>query len=273
MKPVYITVILAVLLSVNVFAQDMIIKKNSDLIKCKISEIGLDVIKYTLPEYTTFVIFAVNKDEVVKVIFENGTEMNFEKGKTNPANYLDNKKNIFKFEFMSPLTGNTTFAYERSMRPGLSLEATLGLIGLGIDVRGQNPAGAFGKFGLKFIKDPDFYLRGMKYAHILKGAYIKPEFAFGFYNHDHWKYYYDPNGYYPESSSMKRRTVYSGTLQMVLGKQWIINNAFAFDFYAGVGYGFSDYESSESYHYGYLIYDNSLPISFSAGIKIGLLFK
>ncbi len=270
MKSAYLTVIAALLLSVNAFAQDIIMKKNNDLIKCKIKEIGLDEIKYSLPEYSADISFAVDKDEVTKIIFENGTEMTFEKAMTNPANYIDNKKNAIKIEFMSPLTGNTTFAYERSLRPGRSVEGTIGIIGLGIDQGDENAAGAFGKFGFKFMKDPDFYLRGMKYAHILKGGYIKPEIAFGFFAHDNWIYEYDQYYYEPRK---ERETVFSGTVQLVFGKQWIIDNAFAVDIYAGTGYGFSDNDSYTAYHYGYMIADNSFPISFSAGLKIGLLFK
>ncbi len=271
MKLAYLTVIAAILLSVNAFAQDTIVKKNKDVINCKIKEIGLDEIKYSLPEYSADISFAVDKDEVDKVIFENGTEMTFEKAMTNPANYIDNKKNILKIEFMSPLSGNTTFAYERSLRPGRSMEATLGIIGLGIDQNDNNPFGGFGKFGFKFMKDPDFYLRGMKYAHILKGGYIKPEIAFGVFAHDKW--IYDRDLDYWHGPRERRETVFSGTVQLVLGKQWIIDNAFAVDLYAGTGYGFSDNNSYTTYHYGYLIADDSFPISFSAGIKIGLLIK
>lgn len=156
-------------------------KNNNEQIKCKIREIGLDVIKYNLPEYSNDVLFAIAKDDIVKIIFENGKELEFQKDMSNPEFYTANKKNILKIDFLSPLTGNTTFAYERSLQPGRSIEASLGIIGLGIDPGNRNQEGAFVKLGYKFIKDPDFYLRGMRYAHILKGGYIKPEVAFGFF--------------------------------------------------------------------------------------------
>lgn len=256
-----------ILLGGSAFAQDLIMKKNNELIKCKIKEIGLDEIKYTLPEYSADVLLSIDKDDIDKIIFENGKEMVFQQNMTNPETYKDNKKNILKIDFLSPLTGNTTFAYERSLRPGRSVEASLGIIGLGIDPGDENPGGAFLKFGYKFIKDPDFYLRGMRYAHILKGGYIKPEIAFGFFSRDTW---YDP---YNSYNIRGREDIFSGTFQLVFGKQWIFDNVFAVDTYAGVGYGFSTENNSGGYHYGYTIADNSFPISFSAGLKIGYLFK
>ncbi|MBW6489894.1 MAG: hypothetical protein K0B15_01750 [Lentimicrobium sp.] len=271
MKPHLILALLAtILFSTGLFAQDIIMEKNNNLIKCKIREIGLDEIKYNLPEYSTDVLFSIDKDKIIKIIFENGQEMEFQKEMTNPANYIDNRKNIIKIDFLSPLTGNTTFAYERSLRPSRSVEATLGIIGLGIDEGERNAGGVFTKFGYKFIKDPDFYLRGIRYAHILKGSYIKPEIALGFFNHDTWMYRDWGNGY---SSEKKRESVFSGTVQLVIGKQWIMDNAFAVDFFAGIGYGFSTGESYTSYHYGYSVMDESFPLAFSTGLKIGYLFK
>ncbi|MFH1121687.1 MAG: hypothetical protein V1775_17840 [Bacteroidota bacterium] len=251
----------------NLLAQDIIMKKNNELIKCKIREIGLDEIKYVMPEYSLDVVFTVDKDDLIKIIFENGKEMEFQVKMTNPETYNENKKNILKIDFLSPLTGNTTLAYERSLRPGRSIEANLGIIGLGIDPNDRNAGGAFFKFGYKFIKDPDFYLRGMRYAHILKGGYIKPELAFGFFSRE--------DRYFDSFSieTNEREDVVSGSVQLVFGKQWVFDNTFAIDMYGGVGYGFSTSDNSVSYHYGYTIAGNKVPLAFSTGLKIGWLFR
>lgn len=269
MKRIYLFVVFSMLLlNSAVFAQDIIMKKNNELIKCKIKEIGLDEVKYILPEYSEDVMLSIDKDDIIKIIFENGKEMEFQQKMTNPETYSDNKKNILKIDFLSPITGNTTFGYERSLRPGRSFEANLGIIGLGTNPDEENAGGAFVKFGYKFIKDPDFYLRGMRYAHILKGGYVKPELAFGFYSHDTWNY----DDYYYNHET-RREDVFSGTIQLVLGKQWVFDNTFAVDIYGGVGYGFSTSESGTAYHYGYTIADSDFPIAVSGGLKIGWLFK
>ena len=256
------------LLSQSIIAQDIIIKKDNQTIKCKIKEIGTDDIKYILPEYASDVTFAIAQDNVTKIVFENGKEISFQKEMNNPENYLDNKKNALKINFLSPLYGSTSFSYEKSLKPGRSIEGTLGFIGLGIDQLGENPGGAFVKFGYKFIKDPDFYLRGMRYAHVLKGAYFKPELSLAVFGRDGWP----SDDYYGQNQENARETVASAALHLVLGKQWIIDNAFLVDFYAGLGYGVSSTDET-NYYYGFSIAGSSFPISFSSGLKIGFLFK
>ncbi len=53
-----------------------------------------------------------------------------------------------------------------------------------------------------------------------------------------------------------------------------MDNAFAVDFFLGVGYGFSSSNNEYStYHFGYSVMDKSFPLAFSTGLKIGYLFK
>lgn len=256
-------------------SQDYIVKKTHDTIYCKINEIATDDIKYTLPDYPDDVRFSIEKDKLLKAVFLNGKEMEFVDELTNPENYIGQKRNAIKVDFLSPLTGNTTFAYEHSLKPGRSIEGTLGIIGLGIDPNDYNPRGAFLKFGMKFIKSPDFYLRGMRYAHILKGTYLKPEISLGYYSKDFESYdYSDPYSY---NYGTTRENVLTGAFHLDLGKQWVFDDAFLLDFFFGVGYGFSsysgDYYDDPTYQYGYIIASETVPISFSAGLKIGYLFK
>ena len=262
-------ILLTVFIAAQVIqAQDQIHKKTSEVINCKVKEIGLDEIKYQLPEPNSEIIYSISKDKISRVVLENGQEIIFKDNFKDPENYIDNKKNAIKVDFLSPLTGNTTFAYERSIRPGRSYEITLGIIGLGIDPNDNNQAGFFVKGGMKFIKSPDFYLRGMRYAHILKGGYIKPEIAFGYYEEDFYNY----DNYY-SSDEKERQDVISGALFLNLGKQWIMDNSFLMDLYFGVGYGFDSGPNDGDYHYGYVIAPSQFPIAFQAGLKIGFLFK
>ena len=256
--------IILLVMSQFVIAQDQIHKRNSEIINCKIKEIGSESVKYSLPDYPDDVSFSIDNDKILKIVFENGKEHFFQKEMFNPENYIEDKKNAIKLDFISPLTGNTTFAYEHSRKPGQSFEITLGLIGIGFDPGDENARGAFAKFGYKFIKAPDFYFNKMRYAHILKGAYIKPEISFGYYSHDY--YNYESSG----NHSTNRENVVSGALHLVLGKQWVFSNVFLVDFSVGVGYGFDNIDGG--YHYGYATSDGSFPISGSANLKIGYLF-
>ena len=269
----FISLIALILFSFSLTAQDVITKRNSEVINCKVKEIGVDVVKYTLPDYPEDVLFSVENDKILKIVFENGKEKIFEIELENPENYLENRKNAIKIDFISPLTGNTTLGYERSIKPGQSIEAALGIIGLGSDPNDVNPTGFFVKFGYKFIKSPDFYMRGMRYAHILKGGYIKPEIMFGNYSKDFDHYEYSGYPYYNSTYSSERKNITSGGIMLNLGKQWVYSNAFLVDFYVGVGYGFDSDDYEDNYHYGFVTVAEDVPLAFTAGLKIGFLFK
>ena len=274
-KNLFATLAVLFFLGSQGFSQDLIIKKTQDTIFCKIKEVATDDIKYSLPEYPDDLRFSIEKDKLLKAVFSNGKEIMFKDELSNPENYVGQKKNAIKIDFMSPLTGNTTFAYEHNLKPGRSIEGTLGIIGLGIDPNDRDPRGAFLKFGMKFIKSPDFYLRGMRYAHILKGGYVKPELSLGYYSK--LFEYYDYSGYYSYDYSTQRENIVTGAFHLDIGKQWVFDDAFLVDFFFGVGYGFATYPKKSyddpTYQFGYIIASETVPISFSAGLKIGFLFK
>ena len=266
MKAKYLlfTIIMLVFLSGALTGQDQIYKRNQEIINCKVKEIGTESIKYNLPDYLEDVLFAIDKDKILKIIFEYGQELEFMKEMENPENYIDNKKNAIKIDFLSPLTGNTTFSFEHSLSPGRSLEAGLGIIGVGFNPNDRKAAGAFVRFGYKFIKSPDFYFSKMRYAHILKGAYVKPEISLGYYTEEISEYDHD-------TYSSSKEQVFSGSIHLVLGKQWVFDNTFLLDFFGGIGYGFDNGDGG--YHYGYVTATSEFPISASAGLKVGFLIK
>jgi hypothetical protein len=264
----FFLIVLAVIVSANVVnAQDTIVKKTNEVIPCKITEVGLDEIKYTRPDLNHDVIYVVDKVVVSHVVFEDGENIKMVDNFNNPENYLNDNKNALKVEFLSPLTGNTTIAWEHSLKPGRSYEIALGLIGLGMDKNENNPAGIFLKGGYKFIKTPDFYIRGMRYTHILKGGYVKPELAFGFYSKEF------TTGHYWEGTEIIRRSVVTGAIFLNFGKQWIYDNSFLVDMYFGLGYGFDSYPCDGGYHYGFTVGSGHFPIAVQGGLKIGFLFK
>ena len=265
------TIAFFIIITTNLHGQDQIIKKDQTVIQCKVKEIGIDAIKYTVPEYPSDLIFSIDKSQLIKIIFSNGQEMLFQEEMFNPNNYVDNKKNAIKIDFLSPLTGKTTFSFERSIRPGRSWEATLGIIGLGVDVADNKAAGAFTRLGYKFLKSPDFYLRGMRYAHILKGSYIRPEFSLGYYTYE--RTYYDYSISYPYSRRTEMENNAFMSVMLNFGKQWIFDNSFLVDIYAGIGYGFDTDNYDDGYNFAMVSTSESSAFAFSAGLKIGLLFK
>jgi hypothetical protein len=165
---------------------------------------------------------------------------------------------------LSPLYGYSDFTFEHSLKPGSSIECSLGIIGLGANYD-NNQKGVSMRFGYKFIKNPDFYLKGMRYAHILKGAYFRPELAFSFYNKD--VVHYDD---WIFNSYTKNETIFSGALLCIVGNQWVFNDRILVDLYAGVGYGFSTYDEFDL-QYGFSTGSSDSQIALSAGFRIGFL--
>lgn len=260
--------ILLLLLSITNFisAQDKIIKKNKKVIECTITEVGSVEIKYKLPDFPSDIIFSIDKEKVRKVIFSNGKVLEFKSEFENEENYSDNRLNAIKFQLFSPVQGFTSLGYEKSIKAGRTIEGTLGIIGLGMDNLDEEPIGLFFKFGYKFLKTPDFYLRNMRYSHLLKGSYVKPELGivlFERYNH-----IYD---YANQNSVPKRVSEFSMAFQLIFGKQWIFDNIFLVDMNFGFGYALSN-RNEPSIHYAYSVMGNDFPICFSSALKIGFLF-
>jgi hypothetical protein len=158
--------------------------------------------------------------------------------------------------FLSPLTGVTAFSYERALKPGRSMEFTLSLIGLGFN----NPEDAVGlglKAGYKFIRSPDHYIRGMRYAHVLKGGYVKPEIAFARYN-----------------LRSKDEEVIKAALMVNLGKQWVFSDVFLVDLYIGAGYGMTTSRIEDpEYPHDFVVVDSEFPLALDAGFRLGFLIK
>jgi hypothetical protein len=277
-------------------AQDKIYKKGGEVLEVKITEIGVDEIKYKLfndkdgPSYT------VEKDRILRIVYQNGRIETFTSSFNDVELYTDQKKQALKINFLSPLLGFTALSYERSVKPGRSYEATLGIIGLGkrqeigfdydnttqtseAIYRGQ--AGAYISAGYKFIKLPDFTSRGSKFSHVMQGTYIKPEVMFGVFSARQLSYTFSNTG---GSESTDRRTTVFGGAIVNLGKQWIFSDIFLLDLYAGVGYDINNDKDIvttnngetttiqyNGYHYGMASTSGGSGIGLTGGLRIGVL--
>ena len=257
--------LLFILVATESYSQDKIyVKGSTDPIVVDVIEIGIEVVKYRVYQRPDSPILNMETIKISKLITKDGDEFTFSDPFFDPALYLDQKKNALKISFVSSLIGSTQFTYERSLKPGQSLETTLGIIGLGWDASGTNPRGATFKFGYKFIKTPDFRMPGMRYNHLLKGGYVRPEIIMNFYTFDSYQDY----------SGAVRESSISGAVVINMGKQWIYADAFLIDFYFGVGYGFSSDDYYEnSVNYGFMGPFGDFPLVFTGNFRVGFLFN
>jgi hypothetical protein len=279
MKQVKKTKLVAILLlsTFVVYSQDVIYRLNPKKeIKCKVLEIGDEQIRYRSSEFSDSLTFNIDTKNVTKIIFANGKEFVPQSGMYDKESYENQHKNAVKFSFTSPLMGYTGLGYERSIRPGQSVDLGLGLIGVGWDFANRNPSGLSLRAGYKFITSPDYYSRRMLYSHLLKGWYAEPEISFVHYKSDNlnYDYYYGyGSGYYNNYSSSSRTSTTFVGLSVLFGKQWVFSDRFLIDLNIGFGYALGSFGNNNStYHYGFSGASDDAPFNFTSAFRIGYLF-
>lgn len=273
----FILILIVLTYSINTLAQDLILRKNPKAeINCKIIEIGEDLVYYTAFLGGEDRKFSIDKNQIISIKFSNGEILNIENSMFGKNHYQDNTKNAIKFNFLSPLMGYSEFDYERSVAPGQSWTAGLGIYGLGLTTFNENPIGFSLNGGYRFYRSPDYYLRTLKYAHLLKGSYVMPKIQFSlmnadlYYYRETWDYYY--NTYY-YNNGYKNVNIASLNLMVTFGKQWVFSNRFLIDLNFGLGYSFSNINNSdyEFYNFG-LLYGTGTNFTYTSSLKLGYLF-
>lgn len=182
------------------------------------------------------------------------------------TDYETQKKSIIKMEFFSPLTGHTTFGYERYIKDWFSWEAKVGIIGLGIDNEDNtDPSGFFFRGGPKFKLNPDFATRDLKGTHLLSGKYIRPEIVVSIYDEDVIEFN-------SVADIRTRESFRSVAFVINYGRQYVLADIMSLDWHFGIGYGF-DNTSDGRYHHSHANGDSSFPVAISGGFTIGFLLK
>ncbi|MCK9163404.1 MAG: hypothetical protein WCR29_02810 [Bacteroidales bacterium] len=271
-KIIFITLIIFSALSLS--AQDLIVRKNpKGEINCKIVEIGEDLIYYSATLGGEERRFSIDKNNIEYIKFANGEILNIENSMFGVNNYQDNTKNAIKFNFTSPIIGFMEFDYERSIKPEQSWTAGLALIGLGYQTFNIDATGLAISAGYRFYRSPDYYLRNMKYAHILKGSYVMPKIKISLINANVEHYVYDINNYTEDYTTIEKN-IASLNLMIVGGKQWVFSNRFLIDWSVGIGYSFSNLNNDDSFDYYQvgLFYGAGSNMTYSSSLKLGYLF-
>jgi hypothetical protein len=248
---------------------DKLIKRDSTIINCEVREIGDDEIKYSQEGLRSDILIGIDKNKVARIIFDDGRVMKMEDPMAIPnEDYKLQRKNALKYNFLLPVSGAYAFSYERSLKPGRSLECEIGIISSGESAEMSMKAnGQFIKIGFKLIKSPDFYLKGMKYAHILKGSYIKPELALSAFTYDKSLVSAQLSG----NSTTTRGSVVKLAFLLNTGKQVVYSNRYVFDWFIGAGYVLGDTE--ESLRYFAFTGGGGTSFVMNGGVRVGLLFK
>lgn len=295
-KPVLLLSFLLTILSIgSLRAQDTLIYQNGDKRVIKMIEIGLDEVKFRNMNDSSDVVRVIEKTEVKEIRLANHETIRIA---TDPmdAQYSTkdlNKKQAVKINFLGPLFNQLSFSYEKVIIPWVNFEGEIGIIGVGFSTNSEDAGGYLVRGGVKFIRKPDFKIRGQKLAHPLHGKYFKPEFIFNHYSkkisYDEAVYLGPPSYGYQYTQHEEDFNYTNVAVVLNFGKQFYLNGGVVIDTYLGIGYGtqiingesFRKYQTDD-FDEGYDIIDTfpfthaqggpSFPISFTFGIKMGYAF-
>jgi len=176
------------------------------------------------------------------------------------------KTKVFKVEFFSPLTGNLTFGYEQYIKNFTSIEAKIGIIGIGSNDPYDDSKGVFVKIGPKFKLKPDYAVKGTFGTHFLRGSYVRPEIAISVFSTT-----VDDN--FSPNYMEEKVDVVSAALLINFGKQHVLGEIMTLDYYVGLGYGTSNNSINGGYYFGYTAGNSDAPIAISAGFTLGIILK
>lgn len=283
MKLPFFTLIL-VLFAVISNAQDTLFLKKNKVIPCIVTEIGIDEIKYKDFSNLEGPVYVVRKTDVYKIVFKNGKIEYVEPDEMdmNKEEAILDKNQAIKVAFLSPLFNHLQITYERKLKMTKNLETRFGMIGIGNrQMFNDKSQGAYFAGGVKFLLGKDYYIKGMKYLHPLKGSYLKPEICISIFDYSYEVYsnYYN----YSQTTEIAKYRASLVAFNMIYGKQYILGNTLTFDFHIGLGVGIAslykknnvsnDY-NNEPTNYGYaVIASRNFPLTFTSGISIGYIFK
>ena len=266
MKKKTILIVSFIFFSLNIFSQDIIIKKNNDSIFCNVIKIGTKIIEYDSTKYSNNTVFEIKRDDVFKIMFENKEEKNLKNDSLSYNVYADNKKNAIKFYMLSMFAGHFGIGYERSITAGSSLEFGTSYI-FGVQKNRTYEIGGTARIGYKFIKLRDYSPQDVRYMHLMKGSYIKPELIFSAFNSS-----YDFINEYGLKQTHSE-DLFSFSFMLNFGVQYIYDNTFLLDFYAGAGGSIAS-ENEDYFYSNAAITDkhSDFGLSLTIGVKIGGLF-
>jgi hypothetical protein len=294
---------------------DTLYTKTKRKIPCKIVEVNDQDIKYKLVAIADGPLYVMSKDKIFRYSLSSGfseiivpDELSLE----NEHGEISNKRTVIKIQPFGLMNAHVSFAFERVIKVGTNLDIEMGYVNSSMNKRqmiqnnvytsyGKEPlcTGLYLKPGVKFFLGQDFSMKGMKYAHPLKGRYLKFDLAISYLSFQNVArdvqirsqmppYYYSRATLFTNITSV----AYGGFINY--GRQFILANALTLEYYIGVGYSGNtttysnpdfnknynpngyymeggNYMSISNYYGFYRLTDFGL--SATAGFRIGYIFS
>lgn len=251
-------------------AQDIIVRTNNDSLRVKVLEVGTDRIKFRRYGIKNGPPLEIYKNLVKEIIFENGTRVTilYDLRAVSPDLSIREKKHGLKADFIAPILNHITIGYEQMLKPGMNAEIKVAYIGPRISSAIKPSQGYFIKAGVKFVWLTEEIMKGMRHSPPLQGSYFKPELIFSRYT--------------TETENGKINFSNYG-INILFGRQYIIDNFLTLDYYGGVGFAlqYSSYKPvlpkdeedvDFNYAFSHLYFGQNLPIILGGGLTVGFIY-
>jgi hypothetical protein len=278
--------------TVKPVSMDTLVTVKNEKIPCKVFKISDYEIEYKKSTEADAPIFTTSRDKIREIRWANGKkELLFaDEMDVNQEKQILDKRSAIKFHIFSPVASQVTFSYEHCLKVGTNIEVSAGLINNSILYNSSTNLVQGGLFsaGVKFLLGQDFYINGLKYAHPLKGRYIKPEIDFSSFVMRGGTV----TSYYGGTSSIPDEHVSSLALMINYGRQFVLGNILTFGYSIGLGYAISDSDytspniNSPNYSYSngnpknipndlysHFLFSATSPIAVKGTISMGYIFK
>jgi hypothetical protein len=292
MKPSHLLVLILLFIAGGkVYAQsDTLIYKNKDKVVCKVIEINDTDIRYKKLSNLNGPIYSIDKIKISEIHLSNG-EVEIivpDEMSANQSQEILDKRRAIKFEPFGLVGGRVIAGYEKVLKVGINLEVKGGYVNSKIGYYGYNnyyKEGVFLKPGIKFLLGTDYYYKGVKYTHPLRGHYIRFDVLFSrFKIHDVEAYLINPTNGYQVFGRTDQRVIAYGML-INYGRQVILGNIITLDYFIGLGIAkhsvknlnnnvtgntANDFGSFRYYSHTQI---GNLPIAFNGGLALGVLLR
>lgn len=275
-KVIFVIATMMSVIATTANAQDVLTKRNNETLKVKITEIGVDEIKYRIFNEPQGIVYTLDKTDIASIRLESGHTEQFEKNSLAPIAYNEQRKQAIKSNFLFPISSSAKLSYEKLLSPNASVEVTTTIIGVSKVITDQGQKGIGLSIGYKMIKQPDFYIKGMKTRHALHGLYAMPSIHVGTFKESVRSSVINfTDGVNFEEITHERKVNY-GAFILHLGNQWVFNNRILVDFNVGLGMGAAQSSAKGEFwtpgnYYGVRNIGESNIFSTST-LKVGYLF-
>ncbi len=290
---------LGLMIGLSAYSQtvsDTIYKKNKEVVLGKVTEVGLDEVKYKPLVNPNDIVLVLEKTDILKIVFASGLVQTFADPLNDKSAYADNHNYNIKFNFLSPMGDRIHLNMEKSIRPGLSYELGINAIGVGRRFGKYTPVGAVVNAGIRMYRLPDMKSRSDRYSHMMNGSYFQPTISAGSTWHSYDNYRYNPVTSDYDLIDVKKANTNFFMFTLNFGRQYVFANRISFDISAGLGYGTytrqiednyfylssyyfdrnpgeNAYEYYEKSRYGFQIGTQSFPLTGNIQFKLGYLLK